>query len=147
MTGILLAAFIAVNADVPVGTNGVSDTARFVKAFECRDVKAVRRAVWTVAGLGVFRAYLNGQEVGAEDCLKPGLTHILKRRHSFAYDVTALLKPGRNVLAAEVSTGWWRDAVVRCPGVTPAKESGFGGTLEEIMIRHEKEDLREKLAD
>ena len=130
MTGILLAAFIAVNADVPVGTNGVSDTARFVKTFECRDVKAVRRAVWTVTGLGVFRAYLNGQEVGAEDCLKPGLTHILKRRHSFAYDVTALLKPGRNVLAAEVSTGWWRDAVVRCPGVTPAKESGFGGTLE-----------------
>ena len=130
MTGILLAAFIAVNADVPVGTNGVSDTARFVKAFECRDVKAVRRAVWTVTGLGVFRAYLNGQEVGAEDCLKPGLTHILKRRHSFAYDVTVLLKPGRNVLAAEVSTGWWRDAVVRCPGVTPAKESGFGGTLE-----------------
>ena len=130
MTGILLAAFIAVNADVPLGTNGVSDTARFVKTFECRDAKAVRRAVWTVSGLGVFRAYLNGQEVGAEDCLKPGLTHILKRRHSFAYDVTALLKSGRNVLAAEVSTGWWRDAVVRSPGLTPAKESGFGGTLE-----------------
>ena len=77
MTGILLAAFIAVNADVPLGTNGISDTARFVKTFECRDVKAVRRATWTVSGLGVFRAYLNGQEVGAEDCLKPGLTHIL----------------------------------------------------------------------
>ena len=31
MTGILFAAFIAVNAEVPIGTNGVSDTARFVK--------------------------------------------------------------------------------------------------------------------
>lgn len=28
-----------------------------------------------------------------------------------------------------------------------AQNAAFGGTLEEIMIRHEKEDLREKLAD
>ena len=131
MTGlatVLMAAFIAVDADVPAGTNGVSDTARFVKTFDCG--ADVRRATWTVSGLGVFRAYLNGREVGAEDCLKPGLTHIVKRRHSFAYDVTTLLKQGRNVLAAEVSTGWWRDAVVRHPGVPRAKESAFVGTLE-----------------
>jgi hypothetical protein len=57
MTGILFAAFIAVNAEVPICTNGVSDTARFVKTFECRDAKDVRRATWTVTGLGVFRAY------------------------------------------------------------------------------------------
>ena len=130
MTGIILAAFIAVNADVPLGTNGVSDTARFVKTFACQDAKAVRRATWTVTGLGVFRAYMNGHEVGAEDCLKPGFTHILKRRHSFAYDVTGLVKTGRNVLAAEVSTGWWRDAIVRHRGIVPARESAFCGTLE-----------------
>ena len=130
MTGILLAAFIAVNADVPLGTNGVSDTARFVKTFTCQDVKSIRSAKWTVSGLGVFRAYLNGHEVGADDHLKPGLTHVVKRRHSFGYDVTALLRSGRNVLAAEVSTGWWRDGVVRSPGVVAAKESGFSGMLE-----------------
>lgn len=130
MTGILFAAFIAVNAEVPIGTNGVSDTARFVKTFECRDAKDVRRATWTVTGLGVFRAYVNGVEVGADDHLKPGLTHILKRRHSFAYDITGLLRSGKNVLAAEVSTGWWRDGVVCSPGVEPAKESGFGGMLD-----------------
>ena len=122
MTGILFAAFIAVNAEVPIGTNGVSDTARFVKTFECRDAKDVRRATWTVTGLGVFRAYVNGVEVGADDHLKPGLTHILKRRHSFAYDITGLLRSGKNVLAAEVSTGWWRDGVVCSPGVEPTKE-------------------------
>ena len=82
MIGKLLAAFIAVNADVPLGTNGVSDTARFVKTFECRDAQAVYKAIWTVTGLGVFRTYLNGQEVGAADCLKPGLTHVAKRRNS-----------------------------------------------------------------
>ena len=123
----LLAAFIAVDDVVPLGTNGVSDTARFVKSFDVTG--QVKDAKWTVSGLGVFRVYLNGREVGAEDFLKPGLTHILKRRHSFTYDVTAFMKPGRNVLAAEVSTGWWRDGVVRHPGVTPAKESAFGGTL------------------
>ena len=134
MTGILFAAFIAVNAEVPIGTNGVSDTARFVKTFECRDAKDVRRATWTVTGLGVFRAYVNGVEVGAEDCLKPGFTHILKRRHSFSYDVTGLLKTGRNFLAAEVSTGWWRDAIVRHPGVVRAKESAFCGTLDIELV-------------
>ena len=122
-----LAAFIAVDGAVPLGTNGVSDTARFVKSFDVS--KQVKDAKWTVSGLGVFRVYLNGREVGTEDFLKPGLTHILKRRHSFTYDVAAFLKPGRNVLAAEVSAGWWRDGVVRHPGVIPAKESAFGGTL------------------
>jgi len=124
---IFLAAFIAVDGAVPLGTNGVSDTARFVKSFDVS--KPVKEAKWTVSGLGVFRVYLNGREVGPEDFLKPGLTHILKRRHSFKYDVAAFLKPGRNVLAAEVSVGWWRDGVVRHPGVIPAKESAFGGTL------------------
>ena len=122
------AAFIAVDGDVPLGTDGTSDTARFVRTVEA--AKPVKKATWTVSGLGIFRAYVNGREVGADDFLKPGLTHILKRRHSFAYDVTPLLKQGKNVLAAEVSTGWWRDAVVKHPGVKPAKESGFGGTLE-----------------
>ena len=120
--------FIAVDAEVPLGTNGVSDTAAFVKAFGTKG--PVKSARWTVSGLGVFRAYVNGQEVGTDDFLKPGLTHIAKRRHSFAYDVTPLLKDGRNVLAAEVSTGWWRDAVVDNPFYPLAKESGFGGVLE-----------------
>ena len=109
ITAMLLAAFIAVDDVVPPGTNGVSDTARFVKSFDVTG--HVKDAKWTVSGLGVFRVYLNGREVGAEDFLKPGLTHIIKRRHSFTYDVTAFMKPGRNVLAAEVSTGWWRDGV------------------------------------
>ena len=132
MTTLFLAVFIAVDAVTPPGMNGVSDTARFVKTFSCES--PVRRATWTVSGLGVFRAYLNGREVGADDWLKPGLTHVFKRRHSFTYDVTALMKTGRNVLAAEVSAGWWRDAVVQYPDTSLPEESGFGGTLE---VEHE----------
>ena len=124
MLAMFLAAFIAVDGPVPKGDDNVCDTARFVKTFECGG--EVRRATWTVSGLGVFRAYMNGGEVGADDCLKPGFTHVAKRRHSFSYDVTPLVKKGRNVLAAEVSTGWWRDAIVSRRG----KISSFWGVLE-----------------
>ncbi len=104
------AKFITVDARIPDIGRGGGDTACFVRTFECpADAK---KATWTVSGLGVFRCCLNGREVGADDCLKPGYTHVGKRRHSFSYDVTSLLRPGKNVLSAEVSTGWWRDGIV-----------------------------------
>ena len=117
--------FISVPGKVPNGSNGDCDTAAFVKVIEVG--KPVERAVWTVSGLGVFRVWLNGGEVGADDFLKPGYTHVRKRRLSFSYDVSTLLKSGRNVLAAEVSTGWWRDGIV---GGRRGAKSGFGGNLE-----------------
>ncbi|MBR4939202.1 MAG: alpha-L-rhamnosidase N-terminal domain-containing protein, partial [Kiritimatiellae bacterium] len=93
----------------------------------------VVKAEWTVTGLGVFRVWMNGIEVGAEDFLKPGLTHVDKRRSTFTYDVTEMMKRlggGVNVLAAEVSAGWWRDKVVKAPYLKPKKESGFYGVLK-----------------
>lgn len=124
MTAMILAAFIAVDAPVPNGGEKVCDTARFAKVFDCEG--DVRRATWTVSGLGVFRCYVNGEEVGADDCLKPGFTHLGKRRHLFSYDITPLVRKGRNVLSAEVSTGWWRDAIVGRRKVP----SAFWGNLE-----------------
>ena len=131
MITLLLAAFIGVDAKVPLGTNGVCDTAAFVKTVTNRS--EVVKAEWTVTGLGVFRVWMNGTEVGAGDFLKPGLTHVDKRRSTFTYDVTPLMKKesgGVNVLAAEVSTGWWRDKVVKAPYLNPKKESGFYGVLK-----------------
>ena len=117
-------AFISARGSVPDYRKGHCDTAAFCRMVEI--VQPVKRAVWTVSGLGVFRVWLNGHEVGADDFLKPGFTHPRKRRHSFSYDVTGLVKTGRNVLAAEVSTGWWRDAIVRGKG----RKSAFGASLE-----------------
>lgn len=125
---ILAAAFIAVDAPVPNHSGkGEGDTARFVKTFE--QGGDVAKATWTVTGLGVFKAYFNGREVGADDQLKPGYTHNGKRKHSFSYDVTGFLRPGRNVMSAEVSTGWWRDTIVWGRG----RLSAFHGTLELTM--------------
>ena len=131
MITLLLAAFIGVDAKLPLGTNGVCDTAAFVKTVTNRS--EVVKAEWMVTGLGVFRVWVNGTETGTEDFLKPGLTHVDKRRSTFTYDVTALMEraqSGVNVLAAEVSAGWWRDRVVEAPYLKPKKESGFYGLLK-----------------
>ena len=93
-------------------------------AREFKNSGEVVSAKWTVSGLGVFEAFVNGERVG-NDFLKPGFTHCAKTKYEFSYDVAKLMKRGAgesNVLAAEVSAGWWRDKIV-----TPAKHSGFVG--------------------
>lgn len=110
-------------------------TSCFVKGIA--NGKAVKEAYWTVTGLGVFEAYVNGKPVSRKcgrtgtltrDFLKPGFTHALKTRHSFTYDVTHLMKTGAsdsNVFAAQVSAGWWRDRIVSFVG----RKSGFRAQL------------------
>jgi len=103
--------------------------------------KEVKEAFWTVTGLGVFEAYVNGEPVSRKCCrsgklvrdsLKPGFTHAFKTRHSFTYDVTHLVKTGAsdsNTFAAMVSAGWWRDQIVGYAG----KLSAFRAVL---ILRH-----------
>ena len=126
-TFLMAANFISVEGPVPEVSKGGCSTAVFVRPVTNR--AAVVSAKWTVTGLGVFRVFLNGAEVGAQDFLKPGYTHPRKRRSSFSYDVTDAFRRGpgaRNVLCAEVSTGWWRDAIIGRAG----KISAFHGVLK-----------------
>ena len=117
--GTILAAAMAANgaewisvSDAPVYRGAVKDGSRaadgtswFARSFT--NAGEVVSAKWTVSGLGVFEAFVNGERVG-DDFLKPGFTHWRKTKYSFTYDVTKYLKRGtgeRNVLAAEVSAG------------------------------------------
>ena len=113
-------------------------TACFVKKVD--NAKAVKEAYWTVTGLGVFEAYVNGKPVSRKTCcgklvrdrLKPGFTHNGKTKHSFTYDVTHLMKTGAgeaNVFSAMVSAGWWRGKIVNYFG----KKSAFRAVL---ILRH-----------
>jgi len=123
---------------VDSGTRAADGTSWFVRRF--RNEGEIRSAKWTVAGLGVFEVFVNGKRIG-EDFLKPGFTHNKKTKYSFSYDVTEFLKCGadeENVLAAEVSAGWWRDKIV-----TPKHKSrnrGFAGDksafLGELAIEY-----------
>ena len=101
----------------------VPGTSCFVKKLDLGE--GVAEAIWTVTGQGVFEAYVNGVKVG-EDFLKPGFTHVQKTRHAFTSNVTSLIsKKGGTVFSTEVSSGWWRDRIVRFHG----RESAFRAQL------------------
>jgi alpha-L-rhamnosidase len=67
---------------------------------------AVARATVYATARGLFELSLGGRRVGA-DLFAPEWTDYDKRIHYRAYDVTALLVPGRNTLDATLGDGWW----------------------------------------
>ena len=104
-------------ADAPVvserGAQRAADGASWFLST-VRNDQAVTSAKWMTTGLGIYQLYLNGQPVG-EEILKPGFTHPYKTRRSFTYDITAAFssKAGaQNVLAAQVTPGWWADKII-----------------------------------
>lgn len=66
----------------------------------------IKRATIYASARGIFELRANGQRVG-KDLFAPEWTDYDKRLHYRAYDVTALLKTGRNALAATLGDGWW----------------------------------------
>ena len=118
-------------ADAPVVTGTVTDNENNRAAdgaswflSTVKNEGRVVKAEWTTTALGTYEIYVNGQLVG-DEVLKPGFTHPQKTRRSFTYDITRLMncKRGReNVLAAQVTPGWWADKIV-----TPSKHNGMRG--------------------
>lgn len=74
------------------------------RSFTLRGTPAF--AALHISGRGVYRAFINGTQAGDEH-LAPGWTDYESRIELASHDVTALLSGGENVLAAEVSDGWW----------------------------------------
>ncbi len=67
----------------------------------------VRRARIYVAGVGYAEIHANGQPVAPGTEREPGYTNFDKRVLSVSYDVTSLIKAGRNALGAVLGTGWY----------------------------------------
>ncbi|MCW4461997.1 glycoside hydrolase family 78 protein [Sphingomonas sp. BT-65] len=67
--------------------------------------KPIARARLYHAGAGMPRIVLNGAQVGSP--LGAGFIAYDKRALSYTHDVTALLRPGANVLGAELGRGWY----------------------------------------
>ncbi|MEZ0447529.1 family 78 glycoside hydrolase catalytic domain [Cellulomonas sp. ICMP 17802] len=74
------------------------------------DVPAGADARLHVTALGLYEAFLNGRRVGDVE-LAPGYTQYARRVQRLAFDVTALLRPGPNVIAVLVADGWYRGQV------------------------------------
>ena len=75
------------------------------KAFALPE-KSVRSARLYATALGLYVFRLNGQRVG-DTLLAPDWTDYRKRIRYQAYDVTSLVKPGDNALAALLANGWY----------------------------------------
>jgi len=89
-----------------------------------KDLKAekkIARAMLYASALGSYVVSINGKRVG-EDYFNPGWTDFRRRVYYHTYDVTPMLRTGRNALAAILSTGWYAGYIWAGPfnyGSTP----------------------------
>ncbi len=67
----------------------------------------IRSARAYVTSLGLYELHLNGSRVG-DQLFTPGWTSYRRRLQYQTYDVTALLRPGNNVIGAILGDGWYR---------------------------------------
>ncbi len=73
--------------------------------FTLRD-KPIRKARLYASAMGVYRLFLNGGRVG-EDWFAPGDSQYREVIGYQAYDVTSMVKAGRNAIGAELASGWY----------------------------------------
>jgi alpha-L-rhamnosidase len=74
-------------------------------AFDVAD-KRIASARLYVTARGIYEVFLNGQRVG-DDYYNPGLTQFNVTHFYQTYDVTPLVRSGRNAIGAMLSEGWW----------------------------------------
>jgi len=89
-----------------IGPAKAQETAcpRLARRFELTTPAAHARVY--VTALGLYELFINGRRVG-DDRLTPGWTDYHRRIAYQVYDVTALLRPGANVLGLELAEGWY----------------------------------------
>lgn len=92
------------DTDISYTVNKLRPVRRFVRHVDLGEVPA--RAKVHASAKGNYRLYLNGQKVGTDE-LAPGWTEYRDRITYQSWDVTALLRPGRNSIAALLADGWY----------------------------------------
>ena len=74
------------------------------KAFSAD--KPVKRATVYASAMGIYELHINGKRVG-DDYFTPGWSDYPKRLYYHSYDVTGLLQPAGNTIAAILADGWY----------------------------------------
>lgn len=89
------------------------------------------RARLYVSALGLYAASINGRRVG-DLHMAPGWTSYHHRLQYQVYDVTDLLRDGRNVIGVEVAEGWYAGRLLWVPGLRNlyGDKPGFIAQLE-----------------
>lgn len=68
--------------------------------------KPVRTATLIATARGIYELFINGDRAGSGE-LAPGLSQYNKHHYYQTYDVTGMLKSGRNEIRANLAEGWW----------------------------------------
>ncbi len=74
---------------------------------KCFDTESIKKARLYITACGLYEARLNGGRVG-NFILAPGITDYRKRLQYQTYDVTDMLKNGKNALTVQLADGWYR---------------------------------------
>ena len=125
--------YIVTNSDEPQ-SRSADGASWFV--LPMKNQGKIASAKWMTTSLGVNRLFVNGKPVGRE-FLKPGFTHYEKTKYSFTYDITEALdkaKEGENILAAQVTPGWWADKILTPGGLKGmiGEKCAFRAVLEVV---------------
>jgi alpha-L-rhamnosidase len=89
-----------------IADHGLEPTPLLRRAFATAAGAPPVRARLYASARGLYELRLNGERVGDGE-LTPGWTDYDVRIQYQAYDVTALVRGGDNVLAATLADGWW----------------------------------------
>ncbi|MFD0687852.1 alpha-L-rhamnosidase [Actinomadura fibrosa] len=106
--------------------HGLQPAVRLRRAFEAPRVPV--RARLYVTARGLYEIRVNGVRAGDAE-LAPGWTDYRDRIDYQAYDVTASVRQGANVLAATVADGWWSGFV----GFDPRRSGAHYGTFPQLL--------------
>ncbi len=85
----------------------------FRKEFDAN--KKIVSARLYVSGLGYYEAFLNGNKIG-DHVLDPGFTTYKKQVLYVVYDITSMLKKGKNVTGIMLGNGWYNPLPMRLFG-------------------------------
>ena len=89
-------------------------------------------AVLHLSAQGLYRAFLNGERVG-DDLLTPGWTCYDDRIAYQSYDVSTLLKPGKNRLEIWLGDGWYRSRLMWALNPIPNTWGDRTGAFAELV--------------
>ncbi len=110
---------------------GYAECPQIMKTFSLNDPG--KRMLLYVNSLGYHEVYVNGQKAG-EGVLSPAVSQFNKRSQVITYDVTSLLKKGRNDLMLWLGSGWYTEGL---PGVVS------NGPLVRAQLEKSAENRRE----
>lgn len=72
--------------------------------------KDIKESALIITALGLYQCYINGKLV-TDQVFMPGFTYYRKRLQYQNYDVTSLLKKGKNVISVILGDGWYRGKI------------------------------------